>query len=90
MVICVVEQWHKRLTQIFPWVLGASGRGVGQWWPASGSGAAGDLLKEVAIIFIIFISHHSFPSGQTTGREPSPDVQQKIALKRFTEHGLAH
>ena len=40
-------------------VQGVSGGGVGWWWPAAGLGAlsaavcAGDLLKEVAIIFII-------------------------------------
>ena len=37
---------------------GVSGKGVGRWWPAAGSGALSvavhewDLLMEVAIIFI--------------------------------------
>ena len=58
--------------------------GVGQWWPAAGSrvlrvvAGAWDLLKEVAIIFIIS-KHHS----QTTGREHSPAHQQKIGLKIY-------
>ena len=33
--------------------------------------------------------HHSLASGQITGREHSPTLQQKIGLK-FTEHGPAH
>ena len=54
--------------------------GVGQRWPAAGSGAlrvvvgAWDLLKEVTIIFIIS-KHQSLVSGQTTGREHSPAHQ---------------
>ena len=33
--------------------------------------------------------HHSLVAGQTTGREHSPNHQQKIGLN-FTEHGPAH
>ena len=60
--------------------------GVGRRWPAAGLVplrvvvGAWDLLKEVAIIFIIS-KHHSLVSGQTTGREHSPAHQQKIGLK---------
>ena len=54
---------------------------MGQQWPAAGSGALNetvqeqDLLKEVAIIFI---TPNSLVSGQTTGREDSLTLQQKI------------
>ena len=60
---------------------GVSGRHVGQQCPAAGSGALNktvheqDLLKEVTIIFI---TPNSLVSGQTTGREDSPTLQQKI------------
>ena len=62
--------------------------GMGQRWPAAGSGVlrvvagAWDLLKEVAIIFIIS-KHHSLVSGQSTGRKHSPAHQQKIGLKIY-------
>ena len=60
---------------------GVSSRRVGRQWPAAGSGALNetvqeqDLLKEVAIIFI---TPNSLVSGQTTGREDSLTLQQKI------------
>ena len=66
---------------------GVSGRGVGQQWPAAGSGAlsaavlAWDLLKE-ALSYLHYL-RHSLASGQTTGREHSPTHQQKIGLKIY-------
>ena len=61
---------------------GDSGGGMGQQWPAAGSGAlraavhAQDLLKDVAIIFIYL--HHSLVSG---GTQPYPS--QKTGLKIY-------
>ena len=49
---------HERCPRLACECRGVSGRGVGQQWPAAGLGAlsaalhAGDLLKEVAIVFI--------------------------------------
>ena len=61
-----------------------SGRGVGQRWPAAGSGAlraavhAPDLLKEVAIIFITSTTVCSQVNQQGGN---SPAHQQKTGLK---------
>ena len=52
---------------------------------------AWDLLKEVTIIFITSETslvarnylHDSLASGQTTGREHSPALQQKTELKIY-------
>ena len=60
------------------WVHG----GLLQGWRAlSAAVHAWDLLKEVIIIFIT--STISMASGQTTGREHSPTLQQKIGLKIY-------
>ena len=54
---------------------------MGQWWPAAGLGVstvavhAGDLLKEVTIIFFTSTIVWSLV---TTEREHSPAHQQKI------------
>ena len=54
--------------------------GVGQRWPAAGSG----VLRVVAGAIIFIISkHHCLVSGQTTGRKHSPAHQQKIGLKIY-------
>ena len=61
---------------------GASGRGLGQRWPAVGLGAlsvavpAWEILREVNL-------HHTLASGQTTGREHSSTFQRKIGLKTY-------
>ena len=83
------EQWpHKRLTHSLACECpGVSSGGMGRQWPAAGSGAlnagvcAWNLLKEVTIIFIT--PTMVWPQGQTTGREHSPTLQQKIGLKIY-------
>ena len=66
---------------------GVFGRGMGQLWPAAGSGAlnttvpAQVLWKEVSITHLF--PYHSLASDQTTGREHSPAHQQKIELKIY-------
>ena len=69
-----------------------SGKGVGWWWPAVGSGAeCGSVCKgpfEGGRHYLHYF-HHSLVSGQTTGREHSPAHQQKLN-SRFAEHGSAN
>ena len=80
-----------------------SGRDLGQWWPAAGSGAlsapvhAWNLFKEVIFITITFTTyhylpylHHNLASGQTTGREHRPTHQQKIGLRPRFPLSLSH
>ena len=63
-----------------------SGEGVGRRWPAAGSGAlrvidrAPDLLKEVAIIFMISTIVWSQVKQQQGN---NPTHQQKIGLKIY-------
>ena len=64
-----------------------SGRGVGQRWPAAGSGALsvavcpGDLSKEVVIIFIT--STIVWSQIKQQGGNTAPIHQQKIGLKIY-------
>ena len=61
---------------------GFSSRGVGQRWPAAGSGAlnitvcAWDLLKEVAIIFIT--STIAWSQVKQQGGNPAPPINRKL------------
>ena len=62
---------------------GVSGRGVGQWWPAAGSGALSvivcaqeDLLKEVTIIFIT--STIVWPQVQQHGGNTAPPKAENL------------
>ena len=61
---------------------GVSGRGVGQWWPAAGSGAlsagmpAWDLLKEVTIIFIT--STIDWPQVKQKGGNTALSINRKL------------
>ena len=65
--------------------LGASGEGVGHWWPAAGLGAwsvaahAWDLLREVTIVF----TTPTTVWPRLAGREHSSTHQQKIGLKIY-------
>ena len=72
---------------------GVSGGGVGQQWPAAGSGAlsvalyAWDFLKEVTIIFIT--SNIVWSQVKEQGGNRVPPINRKLD-KRFTEHSPAH
>ena len=80
------EQWpHKRLTQTCLWVSRSLRGGVGQQWPAAGSGTwsaavhAWDLLKEVAIIFITStIGRGGLRSNNREGTQPHPPTENWI------------
>ena len=82
-----------RLTQTFLWVSRTL------WW-RSGSVVGCCRVEGTEYISVCMGSfegghhylhyfHHGLTSGQTTGREHSPALQQKIGLK-FTDHGPAH
>ena len=66
---------------------------MGWWWPAAGLGAlrvamcAQDLLKEVAIIYII--STIVLSQVKQQGGNTALPTKRKTDL-RFTEHCLAH
>ena len=84
------EQWPPQKTDPdLPVCPGISSRSMGQQWIAAGSEAvstavsAGDLSKEVAIIFITSTIVDLLASSQATGREYSPNHQQKIGLKIY-------
>ena len=72
---------------------GVSGGGVGQWWPAVGSGAlsvaahAQDFLKEVPVIFIT--STIVWPQVKQQGGNTAPPINRKLD-ERCTEHGPTH
>ena len=72
---------------------GVSGGGVGQQWPASGSGAlssavpAWDLLKEVTIIFTV--SSIVWSQVKQQGGNTAIPINSKLD-EWFTEHGTAH
>ena len=67
--------------------------GMGGWWPAAGSGAlsaavrAGDLWKEVTIIFITSTIVWSQVKGQ--GGNTALPINRKLD-QRFTEHSPTH
>ena len=83
------EQWpHKRLTQTCPWVSRSLWQRCGSVlaWCRIGATECSNVCMETfeGGCHYLHCLHHSLASGQTTGKEHSPTLQQKIGLKILT------